>query len=123
MFEFLPQTKRDLVALRLSGTLDRGDYERILTEIRKRLQAFGSLRLYWQMENFHGWTVGGIWEESIFDARHAWEFTRVAMVGEKRWQEWMTKLMKPFTSAEVKYFDVTERERALAWISETPVTT
>lgn len=122
MFEFLPQTERDLVALRLSGTLDRNDYEAMLPEIKKHLQDFGSLRLYWEMDDFHGWTAGGIWEDGIFDARHAWDFTRIAMVGEKKWQEWMTKLIKPFTSAEVRYFDVTEREKALAWISELPTT-
>jgi hypothetical protein len=87
MFEFLPQTERDLVALRLSGTLNRDDYEAMLPEITKRLQAEGSLRLYWEMDDFHGWTAGGIWEDGSFDARHASDFTRIAMVGQKKWQE------------------------------------
>ncbi len=118
MFEILPQTEHDLVALRLSGTLDQDDYAGMLPEIKKRIETHGSLRLYWEMDDFHGWTVGGIWEDTTFDVQHAKDFSRVAMVGEKKWEEWMTKLMKPFTSAEVRYFDIEEREKALAWISE-----
>ena len=116
MVEILPHTEPDLVALRVSGALDQDDYKAMLPEIEKRLQTHGSLRLYWEMDNFHGWTASGIREDGVFDASHANDFSRVAMAGEKTWQEWMIKLMKPFSSAEVKYFDVKERAEALAWV-------
>lgn len=38
------------------------------------------------------------------------------MVGEKKWQVWMTQLMKPFTSAEIKYFDIENEQAAKDWI-------
>ena len=40
------------------------------------------------------------------------------MVGEKKWQEWMTDLMKPFTKAEIKFFELVERNTALEWIKQ-----
>jgi hypothetical protein len=41
------------------------------------------------------------------------------MVGEKKWQRWMAKFSKPFTAAEVCYFDKTDRDYAIAWLEET----
>jgi hypothetical protein len=40
------------------------------------------------------------------------------MIGDKRWEEWMARLCKPFTRAAVKYFDVAEADAAGAWVSE-----
>ncbi|RYD91602.1 MAG: STAS/SEC14 domain-containing protein, partial [Sphingobacteriales bacterium] len=45
----------------------------------------------------------------------AGDFRRIAIVGEKKWHEWMATAMKPFTSAEVRYYDHSERAAALAW--------
>ena len=43
-----------------------------------------------------------------FDAKHANDFDKVAMVGEKKWEEKMSDLMGFFSSGEVKYFDILE---------------
>jgi hypothetical protein len=40
------------------------------------------------------------------------------MVGEKKWQEWMTDLMKPFASAQVHFFESDDKEEAKKWIAE-----
>ena len=50
------------------------------------------------------------------DLKHADDYEKIAMVGEKKWQEWITRFMKPFTNAEVRYFDL--KEKAKAWISQ-----
>jgi hypothetical protein len=36
---------------------------------------------------------------------HAKQVERVAMVGEKKWQDWMTKIGSWFVDPEVRYFD------------------
>lgn len=120
MYQLLPESQRGFVALQLSGKLDASDYEGIIPILESRIREHGKLRLYWEMRDFEGWTLGGLWADGGFDRRHANDFTHIALVGEKRWQEWMTKLMKPFTSAEVKYFDLGEREQALSWTKPLP---
>jgi hypothetical protein len=39
-------------------------------------------------------------------------------VGEKKWQRWMAEFCKPFTTAEVRYFDKTEAGMARTWLDE-----
>ena len=48
--------------------------------------------------------------------RHALDFRKIAVVGDKTWEEWMVKLMKPFTSGEVEYFAMEEKKKAWAWV-------
>lgn len=120
MYQLLPESQGGFVALRLTGKLDASDYEGIIPILESRIREHGKLRLYWEMRDFEGWTLGGLWADGGFDAKHANDFTRIALVGERKWHEWMTKLIKPFTDAEVKYFDLDERAAALAWANELP---
>ena len=109
------------MALQLTGKLEACDCGGIGPILEERVAQHGKIRLLWEMRDFGGWTVGGLVSDTMFDVKHANDFTRIALVGEKRRHELMTGLMKPFTSsAEVKYFDLHERESALAWASQSP---
>lgn len=116
MHQFLPETQADLVALELSGKLDAAEYKDILPVVEAAIQRYGKVRLLWEMTDFEGWTLGGLWEDGQFDVRHQGSFSKIAMIGDKKWQQWMTQSMKPFTTAEVRYFESGYRADALAWL-------
>ncbi|WP_420835273.1 STAS/SEC14 domain-containing protein [Marinobacterium rhizophilum] len=40
-----------------------------------------------------------------FGVKHFADIERLAMVGEKQWQQGMATFCKPFTKAQVRYFD------------------
>lgn len=115
MYKQLPESNGSFVALRLSGKLDEDDYQSIIPMVTERIASHEKISLYWEMRDFDGWTADGLLSDAGFDVRHADDFTRIAMVGEKKWHDWMTNLMKPFTSAEVRYFDLSESEAAKIW--------
>lgn len=115
MHTLLPESKEGFVALRLSEKLDKDDFAEIIPILEKQIDAHQKIALYWEMASFEGWTTEAFFADTGFDIEHHNDFTRIAMVGEKKWHKWMTKLMKPFTSAEVKYFEIQEREEALDW--------
>lgn len=106
----------NIIYTRSTGTIEEEDMQRLLPLLKAKIGRFGKARWYYEMEDFHGWDLKAFWEDVWFNARHTADFEKIAMVGEKNWQEWMTKLMKPFTSAEVKYFDLENKEAATAWI-------
>ncbi len=43
---------------------------------------------------------------------------RIAIVGDKAWEKVMATLCKPFTKADVQYYDVADMELARAWLRE-----
>jgi hypothetical protein len=53
---------------------------------------------------------------------HFSHIERLAVVGEKKWQEGMVTFCKPFTKATVQYFDHTDAAEARKWLDE-PVAT
>ncbi|MFW6217667.1 MAG: STAS/SEC14 domain-containing protein [Verrucomicrobiota bacterium] len=115
MHTILPETKEAFVALEVSGKLTELDYEILIPLFETQLEEHGKIALFWELKDFHGWTAGSLWENTKFDVKHAFDFTRVAVVGDRKWEERMATFMKPFTSAEVRFFDSEDRDEAMRW--------
>ena len=106
----------NLIKTFVSDKLTAEDYEKILPALQQTVNEWDSVRWYFEMRDFSGWEPTAALQDLKFDVAHATEMAKIAMVGTKKWQEWLTKAMKPFTSADVRYFDLLEREEALQWI-------
>jgi hypothetical protein len=116
MLEVLPQTEENLIATRVTDKLFVKDYRLILPHIENVLKLYDKANWYFEMVAFEGWDLAAFWEDVKFDLKHANDFHKIAMVGEKKWEKWMSKLMHPFTGAEVKYFNMEEKEAAMQWV-------
>ena len=108
-----------IVTLRIKEKLDKKDYEAFVPMIESQIQAGSPVRLLVELHEFDGWTAGALWEDTKFAARHFSDIDRLAVVGESRWQQGMTVFFKPFTAADVRYYDMQEIETARRWIRET----
>jgi hypothetical protein len=106
-----------VLVIRASGKLSKEDYERFLPEVERLIKQEQKIRLLFEMCDFHGWEPGGLWEDIKFDLKHFSDIKRLAMVGEKKWEEWMARFCQPFTSAEIRYFDRSQMEEARRWIA------
>jgi hypothetical protein len=102
--------------VRASGKLSKEDYDHYLPEDERLLNEDGKIRLLFEMQDFHGWKTGGLWEDIKFDLKHFADIERLAMVGHRKWEEWMSTFCKPFISAEIRYFDEERRAEAQGWI-------
>jgi hypothetical protein len=102
----------------VSGKLTKEDYEHFVPEIDHLVERHGKVRILFKMHDFHGWKVAAMWEDTKFAFKHFRDIARLAVVGEKAWQKGATIFCKPFTKAEVRYFDHTELEKAQGWLRE-----
>jgi len=118
MIEALEGESAHIVAFRLSGRLTAADYETFVPAVEAALARGEGRRLLAIFEDFHGWEPGAAWEDLKFGLRHYSDFERIALVGDRRWQEWMAILCRPFTRAEVRYFDAAALGQAWAWVRE-----
>jgi hypothetical protein len=105
-----------IVIIRLTGKLRREDYQRFVPEVERLIRQHGKLRLLVQMHDFHGWTAGALWEDLKFDLKHFRDIERLALVGDKTWEQGMAWFCKPFTSATIRYFDQKAADEAWKWI-------
>lgn len=103
---------------KVQGKVEAEDYEKLNPLLENLLKQYSKVKWYYEMEDFKGWELGGLGEELKLDVKNAMNFEKIAMVGDKDWQKWIAKLMKPFTSADVKYFEHSNKEEAKRWIRE-----
>lgn len=106
----------NVLQVQASGKFSKEDYENFVPEIERLISKVGQVRILFEMRDFHGWDAGALWEDIKFDFKHFSDIERLAMVGDKKWEEWMAKFCKPFTTAAIRYFDVAQTEEAHAWI-------
>ena len=90
----------------------------MVPELDRLLAKHGKISILFEMHDFHGWSAGALWADTKFALKHFSEIERVAVIGEKRWQKGMTTFCKPFTRAEIRYFDHDHQAEANAWVQE-----
>jgi hypothetical protein len=47
--------------------------------------------------------------------KHWKDIERLAVVGDKKWEKGMAAFCKPFTKAQIRYFDISQLEEARQW--------
>ena len=110
-------TGRRILHVRATGKLTKEDYLQFLPEVERLIKQQGKIRLVFEMNDFHGWDAGALWEDIKFDVKHFSDIERLAMIGEKKWEQWMAEFCKPFTTARIRYFDHSESSEAQSWIA------
>ena len=118
MHHILDESQDNVIGVQVSGTLQRADYEDITALLRQRIEQHGKICILFEMKGFEGWKPTALWEDVKFDVRYNKAMKRAAMVGDKPWENWVTKLAAPFAHAEVKYFERSQLEEAWTWIRE-----
>ena len=105
-----------LLEVRASGRLAHEDYQQFVPEFELLLQKHGRVNMLFEMADFHGWKTKAFWDDLKFDLKHFSDLGRVAMVGDKKWEKGMTLLCRPFTAANVRYFDRDAINQARVWL-------
>jgi hypothetical protein len=118
MIQIQSDNNSNIVYTISSGTLEKKDYDTLLPLVEQKIKEFGKIRLYFEMSNFTGWKPDAFLRDLNFDIKHVKDFDKIAMVGDKKWQEMITGLMKPFTPAAIRFFPLTEKERAKEWVEQ-----
>jgi hypothetical protein len=118
MIEQLDRSAGKILGFRMSGKLHDEDYKLFVPLVEKAMSTQGKVRLLAQFEDFHGWDLHAMWDDTKFATRHCADVERIALVGDKQWEKWMAAICKPFTLAKIRYFDVKDIESAWSWLAE-----
>ena len=116
MIEPLSRSSGKVLGFKLSGKLHDEDYKHFVPAIDAAVTAHDKVRVVAWFHDFHGWDMHALWDDIKFSTTHCTKIERIALVGDKKWEEWMAKVCKPFTMAQIKYFDASEVEAAWSWL-------
>lgn len=115
----ITENEGNVVTVKVSGKLTKADYDELIPSWKTVIARHGSMRLLFIMQDLTGWEPAAAWEDFQFDRKHSDQVERVAMVGEKKWQQWLTRLGSFFFKANVHYFDSSNLAEAERWVRET----
>ena len=116
MIQILNSDKENLISAKLSGKISKEDVEKVHQSIHDIIKLNEKVDFYFEMDDFNGYTLKGFWEDIKTDAAHIDDYGKMAFVGDKKWQEWAAKATNFFTSSEVIFFELKNKEAAKNWI-------
>jgi hypothetical protein len=118
MLEILPETHDNILAVRVKDELTIPDFDQYRNIVRDLMLKHKEAHIYYEMVGVDWVQPVAAIENGLFDIIHGLDYGRVAMVGEKKWQEWAAKLISPVKKKGVRYYDLAEKERAMKYVLE-----
>lgn len=118
-YELMEQSHGNVVGVHCTGKITKEDYTTFLEPTLDAVVAeHGSVRLIFKMLHFEGIELKAAWHDTVTGVKHAKNFERVAMIGNKNWEAGLLAIAKPFLKAQVRYFDISEESLAWKWIDD-----
>jgi len=118
MFQTIPVWEENIFAFKAIGKLTDADYQQFLPELTTLIHKYGPISLLVELDDFHGWEPKAAWDDFKFGKQHDKDFLRIAIVGEKRWQQWMTVIGNAFSETKIRFFTRDELQEAWDWLRE-----
>jgi hypothetical protein len=105
-----------ILTLKAIGKLTHDDYQVITPMIDAALEGVKDPRIKVLVDGteMDGWELRAAWDDFKLGLKHGGEFDRIAIYGNKRWQQMAAKVGSWFVSGEARYFD--DYKDAVAWL-------
>ncbi len=102
--------------MKISGRLDHDDYDLMVPMIENAISGIRKPKIKVLVDaiEFEGWDLRAAWDDLKFGLKHNSEFTELAFVGNKKWEEYGVRISNWFTSARIRYFE--DIEEARQWL-------
>ena len=107
---------RFFLSLKAVGKLTHDDYKTITPFIDSALEGFKEPKVNVLIDGseLEGWELRAAWDDFKLGLKHGNQFDKIAIFGNKKWQEHAAKIASWFVSGEVKFFD--NSVSALKWL-------
>jgi hypothetical protein len=104
------------LTLKASGKLTHSDYEAITPMIDSALEDVNEpkIRALIDGSELEGWEARAAWDDFKLGLKHGNEFQKIAIYGNKKWQETISKMGSWFISGDVKFFE--SEDDAIDWL-------
>ena len=113
----IPYKPDHIIGLDIDGWIDAEDIDRVTELIEIRLNRGDKLRIYAEVKNWSGMSLGAFIKDLKFSLQHLKDFEKEAIVSDRKWLEALAALSNTlFSGIEVKHFTFDEVDKALEWV-------
>lgn len=118
MIEKLGESSGLVVGYRVVGKVTVEDYRQLEPEVQALVDKYNSVCLLLDLQEFAGEEVKAWLPDLQFGHRFHDKTVKMAIVGDKQWEQWLTAFADRFYAREAKFFTTEEMEKAWAWLRE-----
>jgi hypothetical protein len=106
------------LSLKATGKLTHQDYQVITPMIDAAVKEVTTpkIKAIFDVTEMQGWELRAAWDDFKLGLNHGSEFEKIAIYGNKHWQEIIANIGSWFISGEVEYFE--QYHQALTWLNE-----
>lgn len=116
MIEKLTQSSENVLGFKASGDITRADYQTMVPAVEAALQAHDTVHILLDLTDFT-WEKPEAWGADMkFGHDFHKKISKMAIVGDKKWEEWLTKVAAPFYAVEAKFYHPDEIDNAWGWL-------
>ncbi len=117
MFEKLSESSGNVIGYKATGKVTAADYEKLEPEVEDIVTQNGNIRMLFDLE-FDAMTVKAMESDLAFGRKFHKNIDKLALVGDKKWEEWMTSMANKLFAHEAKHFHTADMDAAWAWLRE-----
>ncbi len=119
MFEILPESHDDLLAVKARSSLTVDDYEKVmipkLNELFEKYKTVRCMIIF--DEDFSGWaSLHAAWDDAKLGLEHPNDFRKIALIGSPKWMDWGMMIFGLFARGEFKFFPREKTKQAWEWL-------
>ena len=119
MLEKLSESSGPVVGYKFLGKVTPRDYQQLEPEIQSLVdQSEGGVCMLLDLQEFAGEEIKAWLPDLKFGHRFHDKIDKLAIVGDKRWEKWLTAIADPFYAKHAKFFKPEEIDKAWTWLRE-----
>jgi hypothetical protein len=120
MIEIIEGLPAGAFGVETKGKLSPDDYEKVLIPaIEREFEKHDKLSLAIVIgDEFKGVEAGALWDDAKLGMSHLFAWSKIAIITDHDWYKHIAGVSAFLTHAEVKVFELDERDEAMAWVSE-----
>ena len=118
MIEKMIESKGNVLGFKIMGDVSKEDYKVLVPEVQALVDKEGSISLLLDITQFKWEDIDAWGADFDFGLTYRKKINKMAIVGDKTWEKWITNLAEPFYSIKAKFFTSADIEDAWKWLNE-----
>lgn len=118
MIEYREDGSAALVEIVVDGRVGKAEFDQLAARLEALLARRGKLRVLQEIRSLGGIEPAAFWADLKFGLRHLNDFSRCAVVTDRRWIEWFAKAVDPFVACAIRHFPPEQIDEARTWLRE-----
>ncbi len=116
MIDYRDDAEAGIAEIVIDGAISRAEFDDVSARLAALIERCGRVRLLEDIRRNGRFDPSIIPADLRFSFRHMKDFSHCAIVGERKWLDWLTRAIDPLVRCEIRYFDRADIEEARRWL-------